>query len=87
LIATEIQPAFSDNVGLTVAELSPGQAQPDSAAVLHEKVGTLEGTDVFRNLVDSTQRAFPADGMWIVNLWGSELGNFSAEPISTRTGL
>jgi hypothetical protein len=76
MITTEIRTAFSNYVDLTVAELSAEQARPGSAPVLLEKAETLEGTDVFRNLMDATQRAFPADGMWIVNLWGSELGNF-----------
>ncbi len=76
MISTEVRTAFSNYVALTVAELSAGQAPPDSAPVLLEKVGTLEGTDVFRNLIDATQRAFPAGGIWIVNLWESELGNF-----------
>jgi hypothetical protein len=73
---TEIQTAFGSYMDLIVAELSPGSLTPDSALPLIEKVGTLERTDEFRNLMDATQKAFPADGLWIVNMWGSELGNF-----------
>jgi Apea-like HEPN len=76
MITPDLRTAFSNYVALTMNELSGGKASRDSAPVLLEKVGTLEGTDVFRNLVDATQRAYPADGMWIVNLWRSELGNF-----------
>ena len=76
MITAEIQTAFSNYVDLTVAELSAGEVRPDSASILLERVGILEGTDVFRQLVNATQRAFPADGIWIVNMWRSELENF-----------
>jgi hypothetical protein len=58
MITTEIQTAFSNYVELTVAELSAGEGSPDSATILLERVGILEGTDVFRNLIDATQKLF-----------------------------
>jgi len=76
MLSSELCAAFRNYVGLTVAEFSAKQATSESAAALLEKVGRLEETDAFRNLIDATQRAFSADDIWIVNLWRYELGNF-----------
>lgn len=76
MITADIQTAFNNYVDLIAAELPDGGVALDSAPIFLGRVGKLEETHVFQKLVEATQRVLPSDGIWIVNLWRSELENF-----------
>lgn len=75
-MSADFRIAFKQYFDLAVIKLCAEPAQEISTSALKEKVENLEETDEFQALAKTTQQCFPEEGIWIVNLWRAELGNF-----------
>jgi len=81
----ELEIAFVRYVELALIRLRPQPPESTSASLrvfrkpfveLNEIVESLEESELFQRLMDETQRAFPVKGLWIMNLWESDISNF-----------